>query len=68
MKERRCSQILHIGPYSAEGPTITRLHEHIKAEGSVLKGKHREIYLNDMRRTAPEKLRTIIRQPVAPGA
>ncbi len=64
MTEGECAQILHLGPYSTEGPTVERLHVFIKDSGYELTGKHREIYLNDMRRTAPEKLKTIIRQPV----
>jgi hypothetical protein len=50
-KEGRCAQILHVGPYSAEGPTIEKLHEFIKAEGYVLRGQHHEIYLGDPRRS-----------------
>lgn len=58
-------QIMHIGPYSAEGPTILRLHEEfLPANGLVENGKHHEIYLGDPRKAAPEKLRTVIRQPV----
>lgn len=57
------AQILHVGPYSAEAPTIARLHDSIKEQGYVLRGKHHEIYLGDPNRTAPEKLKTIIRQP-----
>lgn len=57
------AQILHIGPYSAEGPTVARLHEFIHQNGHTLSGKHHEIYLGDPRKTAPEKLRTVIRQP-----
>lgn len=64
MTEGACAQILHVGPYAAEGPTITKLHAFIQENGKSLRGKHREIYLNDARRTAPEKLRTIIRQPM----
>ncbi|HOA25424.1 MAG TPA: GyrI-like domain-containing protein [Aggregatilineales bacterium] len=59
------AQIMHIGPYSAEGPTIARLHAAIEEAGCALRGKHHEIYLGDPRRTAPEKLKTIIRQPVS---
>jgi hypothetical protein len=55
---------MHIGPYSEEPPTIIKLHEFIKEQGYELTGNHREIYLSDMRRTAPEKLKTIIRQPI----
>ena len=64
MEEGLCAQILYIGPYSEETSTIQKLHEFIKESGNHLHGKHREIYLNDMRRTAPEKLKTIIRQPI----
>lgn len=64
MNEGLCAQILHIGPFDAEPATIARLHEYIKDNGYQLCGKHREIYLSDMRRTAPEKMKTIIRQPV----
>ncbi len=59
------AQIMHIGPYSAERPTIERLREFIEENGHSLRGKHHEIYLGDPRRTAPEKLKTVIRQPVA---
>jgi hypothetical protein len=63
-----CAQVLHVGPYSAEQPTIARLHDFIVEQGYALAGKHHEIYLGDPRRAAPEKLRTIIRQPaVAAG-
>lgn len=61
------AQVLHVGPYSAEGPTVAALHAFIAARGCRLTGKHHEIYLGDPRRSAPEKLRTIIRQPVAQG-
>jgi hypothetical protein len=65
------AQILHIGPYSAEGPTIEQLHGYIRTQGYDFDGhaqKHHEIYLGDPRRSAPEKLRTIIRQAVTtPG-
>lgn len=57
------AQIMHIGPYSAEGPTVARLHAFIQQNGHALSGKHHEIYLGDPRKTAPEKLRTVIRQP-----
>ncbi len=58
-------QIMHIGPYSAEGPTIARMHqEFLPANGYEPGGKHHEIYLGDPRRAAPEKLKTVLRQPV----
>lgn len=66
LNEGPAAQILHIGPFSEEGPTIEKLHAFIKENGysfNGLKQKHHEIYLSDMRRTAPEKLKTIIRQP-----
>jgi hypothetical protein len=58
------AQILHAGPYADEGPTIARLHTFIKEKGYHFGGKHHEIYLSDPRRTAPEKLKTILRQPI----
>jgi hypothetical protein len=63
--EGRAAQVLHRGPYSAEGPTVEALHRFIADQGLALAGRHHEIYLGDPRRTAPERLRTIIRQPVA---
>jgi hypothetical protein len=53
-----------VGPYSAEGPTITALHDFIGEQGRELAGKHHEIYLGDPARSAPERLKTIIRQPM----
>ena len=58
------AQVLHVGSYSAEGPTIARMHEFIHTAQKQLHGKHHEIYLSDPRRTAPEKLKTILRQPM----
>lgn len=62
-KEGRCAQIMHIGPFSVEGPAIQRVHEYISSR-STLRGKHHEIYLSDIRKAAPEKWKTIIRQPM----
>ena len=62
--EGLAAQIMHIGPYAEEAPTITKLHEYIAELGRERRGKHHEIYLSDARRTAPEKLKTIVRQPV----
>lgn len=56
-------QTLYLGPYSGEGPTIAGLHAYIEGLGKRLHGKHHEIYLSDPRRTAPDKLKTVIRQP-----
>jgi hypothetical protein len=61
--EGRCAQVLHIGPFSEEGPTIERLHAFID-ERSGLAGKHHEIYLSDIRRADAKKWKTIIRQPM----
>jgi hypothetical protein len=61
--EGLCAQILHIGPFSEEGPSIQRLHDFIHNRSS-LTGKHHEIYLSDIRRADPKKWRTIIRQPM----
>ncbi len=58
------AQIMHIGPYAAEGPTIAKLHRFFEENGYSLRGKHHEIYLSDPRKSAPEKMRTIIRQPI----
>lgn len=60
---QKAGQIMHIGPYDKEEPTIKILHNFIKDSGFELTGKHQEIYLSDPRRTDPEKLKTIIRQP-----
>jgi hypothetical protein len=57
-------QIMHLGPYSAEGPTVKRLHDFIRENHYDLRGKHHEIYLGDPRRSTPEKMKTIIRQPI----
>lgn len=62
--EGLAAQVMHVGPYSEEDPTIELLHEFIGAEGYKATGKHHEIYLGDPRRAKPENLRTIIRQPV----
>ena len=62
--EGQAAQIMHIGPFAEEGPTIEKIHQYIKANGYELSAKHHEIYLSDFRRAAPEKMRTIIRQPV----
>ena len=62
-EEGTAGQILHIGPYADEAPTIAELHDFITGRGYELTGKHHEIYLSDARRADPAKLRTIIRQP-----
>ena len=67
LHEGLSAQIMHIGPYSAEGPTIEKLHNFVKENGYVLRGKHHEIYMSDPRKVAPEKLKTVIRQPIISG-
>lgn len=61
--EGRCAQILHIGPFSEEGPTIEKVHRFIDARGRR-SGKHHEIYLSDIRKADPAKWKTIVRQPM----
>ena len=58
------AQILYFGPYADEAPTIAGIHRFAVDNGYKLRDKHHEIYLSDARRTAPEKLRTVIRQPI----
>lgn len=66
LAEGRCVQTLHVGPYDDEGPVLARLHDEVlPAQGLRPTGRHHEIYLSDPSRTAPERLRTILRQPVA---
>ena len=63
--EGSSAQIMHIGPYSEEGPTLARLHdEWMPQNGYTFGGRHHEIYLSDVRRTAPAKLKTVLRQPI----
>ena len=64
--EGTCVQLLHIGPYDQEDPTIERMEEFARDQGYALAGKHHEIYLSDPYRVAPEKLKTILRTPVQP--
>ena len=63
-EEGLCIQLLHIGPYNTEAPDIERLHQHALQLSYELHGKHHEIYLSDPRKTTPDKLRTILRQPI----
>lgn len=65
--EGLAAQVLHVGPFSDEGPTIARLHEYIAGRGA-LRGKHHEIYLTDIRRADPSRWKTIIRQPMTARA
>ena len=61
-------QLMHIGPYADEGPNIARMHAYALEQGYELRGKHHEIYLSDPNRTAPERLKTVIRQPIEKAA
>ncbi|MBT8264474.1 MAG: GyrI-like domain-containing protein [Muriicola sp.] len=61
--EGKAAQLMHIGPFSEEGPNILKVHKYITAHGHKLSGKHHEIYLSDIGGAAPEKWKTIIRQP-----
>jgi len=60
------AQIMHIGPYATETASIVALHAAIAEHGSTPRGRHHEIYLGDPRTATPEKLRTILRQPIRP--
>jgi hypothetical protein len=65
--EGECLQVLHIGPFAAEGPLLSDLHNTVMPQlRRTFAGPHHEIYLSDFRKTAPERLRTILRQPVRP--
>jgi hypothetical protein len=66
-EEGLAAQIMYIGPYADEAPTIERLHAFATEQGYELRGRHHEIYLSDPRRTAPERLKTVIRHPVRPA-
>ncbi|KRD45579.1 hypothetical protein ASE38_04490 [Cellulomonas sp. Root930] len=67
LAEGRCVQTLHVGSFDDEAPVLAQLqHEFIPGNGLRMTGTHHEIYLSDRRRVAPEKMRTILRQPVAP--
>ena len=62
--EGESAQIMHIGPFSEEGPTVETLHRFIREAGKTPAGKHHEIYLSDIRRAAPARWKTVLRQPV----
>ncbi|WP_323037654.1 GyrI-like domain-containing protein [Pararhodobacter sp.] len=66
LEEGACLQALHIGPYADEAPLIARIHDEAPKQGLRLHGLHHEIYLSDPRRVPPEKLKTLLRQPVRP--
>jgi hypothetical protein len=64
MAEGTCVQMLHVGPFSTEPETLARMWEFIASKRFAKNGLHHEIYLSDFRKTAPEKLKTILREPV----
>jgi hypothetical protein len=64
MTEGLVAQVLHVGPFSTEPETIERLHSFIQESGHMPRGLHHEVYLSDFRRTAPERLKTTLHQPV----
>lgn len=67
LTEGLCVQTLHLGSFDAEGPVLERMHHSFIPQNALrLTGRHHEIYFSDPRKVAPEKLRTILRQPVAP--
>lgn len=67
LAEGRCVQTLHVGSYDDEAPVLDEMHRRfIPDAGLRMTGRHHEIYLTDPRRSAPERLRTILRQPVEP--
>ena len=65
LDEGRVAQLMHVGPYSAERASIERLHAAVADAGLQLRGRHHEIYLGNPRASAPERLRTILRHPLA---
>jgi|TARA_B100002003_G_scaffold178086_1_gene165967 hypothetical protein len=64
-EEGKVAQILHVGPFSEEGPSVEKVHAFIEESGSQRRGKHHEIYLSDIRRAAADNWKTIIRQPMS---
>ena len=63
-EEGKSAQVMHIGPFSEEGPTVEKVHQFIEGNGFERRGKHHEIYLSDIRRGNPTNWRTVIRQPM----
>ncbi|NGM14311.1 GyrI-like domain-containing protein [Verrucosispora sioxanthis] len=69
LSEGRCVQTLHVGSFDDEAAVLADLHdEFIPAQGLRMTGRHHEIYLSDFRRVAPDRRRTILRQPVTAEA
>ena len=67
LSEGRCVQMLHVGPYDQECETIAVMRQFAEKQGLQFYGRHHEIYLSDPRRVAPERLKTILREPVTPA-
>ena len=61
------AQVLHVGPYSEERPSVERLDAGIVAAGFRPRGRHHEVYLGDPRRVAPQRMRTVLRHPIEPN-
>lgn len=64
LSEGKCAQILHVGPFTEEGPAVEKVHHFIDSRGEQRVGKHHEIYLSDTRKVDPAKWKTVIRQPM----
>lgn len=62
--EGKSAQLMHIGPFSEEGPTVEQVHKFIEENGFEIRGKHHEIYLSDIRKGDPARWKTVIRQPI----
>lgn len=66
LEEGTCVQTLHIGSFDDEGPVLKQMHQEFIPQNNLrIVQKHHEIYLSDFRRVSPDKLRTILRQPVS---
>lgn len=64
MTEGKCVQMLHLGPFATEPETLEQMHAFIQSQKFAKNGLHHEIYLSDFNKTAPDKLKTILREPV----
>ncbi len=64
MSEGKCVQMMHLGPFSTEPESLERMDVVMRANSFAKNGYHHEIYLSDPRKTIPEKLKTILREPV----
>lgn len=64
MTEGKCIQMLHVGPFSTEPETLAQMYQLLVSSGLSKNGHHHEIYLSDHNKTSPEKMKTILREPV----